>query len=178
MSMPNIAGDQLRSFIERVEKLEEDKAALAQDVREVFAEAKGSGFDVKTMRYIVKLRKMDASDRDEAEYLLDTYKRAMGMQPDMFASADGEPANRICITTASGVIDTDVDTFIKATKMTDQIVNLLGAIYQNGGFAPKTEADEKLITFLDSMELVNVRSNGSCLVKPSAYSRYLEKQRA
>ncbi|MAR56228.1 MAG: hypothetical protein CMM93_03500 [Rickettsiales bacterium] len=78
----NVAGDQLRSYIERIEKLEEEKADIATDIREVFAEAKGNGFDVKTMRQIIKLRKMDHSDRDEAEYLLDVYKRALGMAPD------------------------------------------------------------------------------------------------
>jgi uncharacterized protein (UPF0335 family) len=78
----NVAGDQLRSYIERIEKLEEEKSEIATDIREVFAEAKGNGFDVKTMRQIIKLRKMDHSDRDEAEYLLDVYKRALGMAPD------------------------------------------------------------------------------------------------
>tara|TARA_B100001179_G_C18442666_1_gene339523 strand:+ start:282 stop:560 length:279 start_codon:yes stop_codon:yes gene_type:complete len=84
----NIAGDQLRSFIERIEKLEAEKADIATDIREVFSEAKGNGFDVKTMRQILKLRNMDSADRDEAEYLLETYKRALGMQADLF---EGEP---------------------------------------------------------------------------------------
>lgn len=74
-----VAGDQLRSYIERIERLEEEKAALAADVREVFAEAKGNGFDVKIMRQIVKLRKMDSDDIQEQEYLLDVYKQALGM---------------------------------------------------------------------------------------------------
>lgn len=58
-----IAGDQLRAYIERIERLEEEKAALAADVREVFAEAKGNGFDVKIMRQVLRLRKMDGDDR-------------------------------------------------------------------------------------------------------------------
>ena len=74
-----IAGDQLRAFIERIERLEEEKAALAADVREVFAEAKGNGFDVKIMRQVLRLRKMDGDDRAEEEALLDIYKRAIGM---------------------------------------------------------------------------------------------------
>lgn len=74
-----IAADQLRSIIERVENLEEEKSALSADIRDVFAEAKGNGFDVKTVRQIIKLRKMDAADREEAEHLLDTYKHALGM---------------------------------------------------------------------------------------------------
>jgi len=75
-----IAGDQLRSYIERIERLEEEKAALAADIRDVFAEAKGNGFDVKVMRQVIKLRKLDKDDRDEAETVLDLYKRALGME--------------------------------------------------------------------------------------------------
>ena len=74
-----IAAQRLRSFIERIERLEEEKAALAADVREVYAEAKGDGFDVKTMRQIVRLRKMESSDRAEQEALLDLYKTALGL---------------------------------------------------------------------------------------------------
>ena len=74
-----IAGDQLRAYIERIERLEEEKAALAADVREVFAEAKGNGFDVKIMRQVLRLRKMDGDDRAEEEALLDIYTRAIGM---------------------------------------------------------------------------------------------------
>ena len=74
-----IAAQRLRSFIERIERLEEEKAALAADIREVYAEAKGDGFDVKTMRQIVRLRKMESSDRAEQEALLDLYKAALGL---------------------------------------------------------------------------------------------------
>ena len=74
-----IAAQRLRSFIERIERLEEEKAALAADVREVYAEAKGDGFDVKTMRHIVRLRRMESSDRAEQEALLDLYKAALGL---------------------------------------------------------------------------------------------------
>jgi uncharacterized protein (UPF0335 family) len=74
-----VAGAQLRSFIERIERLEEEKAALSADIREVYAEAKGNGFEPKTMRTIVKLRKMDSSDRQEQEALLDIYMSALGM---------------------------------------------------------------------------------------------------
>lgn len=78
-----IAADQLRSIIGRVEKLEEEKAALAADIRDVYAEAKGNGFDTKTIRQIIKLRRMEAAEREEAETLLDTYMRALGMQTSM-----------------------------------------------------------------------------------------------
>jgi uncharacterized protein (UPF0335 family) len=74
-----IGAEQLRSYIERIERLEEEKAALAADIREVYAEAKGNGFETKVMRQIVKLRKMDSADRQEQEELLDLYKRALGL---------------------------------------------------------------------------------------------------
>lgn len=74
-----IAGERLRSFIERVERLEEEKSALAEDIREVYAEAKGVGFDAKTMRKIVKLRKMDAEKRREEDELLELYCTAIGL---------------------------------------------------------------------------------------------------
>lgn len=75
----DVAHDRLRSFIERIERLEEEKAALLADIKEVYAEAKGTGFDPKTMRKVVSLRKMEESDRQEAEFLLDTYLSALGM---------------------------------------------------------------------------------------------------
>jgi len=74
-----IGADRLRSFIERIERLEEEKAALTADIREVYAEAKGNGFDAKIMRQIIKLRKMETADRQEQEALLDLYKRAIGL---------------------------------------------------------------------------------------------------
>ena len=77
-----IAGDRLKSFIERIERLEEEKRALAEDVKEIYSEAKGAGFDVKIVRQIVRIRKMDEDDRDEQEALLDTYLRAIGMKPE------------------------------------------------------------------------------------------------
>lgn len=75
-----IAADRLRSFIERIERLEEEKAALSGDIREVYAEAKGTGFDTKIMRQIVRLRKMDESSRQEQDELLELYRRAIGME--------------------------------------------------------------------------------------------------
>ena len=74
-----IAADQLRSLIARIERLEEEKAASAADIREVYAEAKGNGFDPKAMRQIVSLRKLDEPKRTEQEAVLDLYKMAMGM---------------------------------------------------------------------------------------------------
>ena len=75
----SISAEQLRLFIERVERLEEEKKGIADDIKDVYAEAKSTGFDVKTMRAIVKLRKMEKHHRDEAEALLETYKAALGL---------------------------------------------------------------------------------------------------
>jgi uncharacterized protein (UPF0335 family) len=75
-----IAADRLRSFLERVERLEDEKAALSADVREVYAEAKSAGFDTKIMRQVLKLRKMDLADRQEQAHLLELYKRAVGIE--------------------------------------------------------------------------------------------------
>ncbi len=69
----------LKSFIERIERLEEEKAATAADIKEVYSEAKGTGFEVKVMRQIIKLRKMESDARREQEELLDLYMRALGM---------------------------------------------------------------------------------------------------
>ena len=75
----SFAVDQLRSIIERIERLEEEKAALAEDIKEVYAEAKGNGFDTTTLRAVVRLRKQDSSERAEREALLDLYLNALGM---------------------------------------------------------------------------------------------------
>lgn len=74
-----VATSQLRSFIERVERLEEEKKAIADDIKEVYAEAKGTGFDTKAMRHIVRDRKKDAAERDEFEAIVDLYRSALGM---------------------------------------------------------------------------------------------------
>lgn len=74
-----VAAEQLRLFIERIERLEEEKKGIADDIRDVYGEAKANGYDVKTMRAIVRLRKMEKDARDEAEALLDTYKAALGL---------------------------------------------------------------------------------------------------
>ncbi|MCY4502810.1 MAG: DUF2312 domain-containing protein [Alphaproteobacteria bacterium] len=77
-----IASGHLRSLIERVERLQEDRAAINNDIREVYAEGKAAGFDVKIMRQVVRLRQMEKADRDEQETLLELYRRAIGMDPD------------------------------------------------------------------------------------------------
>lgn len=79
MTKTAFAKEQLRSFIERIERLEEEKAALAADIREVYAEAKANGYDTKIMRKIVALRKLDKADYQEQEAILELYKEALDM---------------------------------------------------------------------------------------------------
>ncbi len=79
MSATRVAKDQLKAFVERIERLEEEKKALSDDIRDVYAEAKGNGYDVKALRTIVRLRKQDANERAEQETILETYMQALGM---------------------------------------------------------------------------------------------------
>ena len=83
-----VARDQLRSIVERVERLEEEKKTIADDIKEVYAEAKANGFDTKTLRTVVRLRKQEAAERQEQEAMLDLYLHALGMIPD--TTGDGE----------------------------------------------------------------------------------------
>lgn len=78
----------LRSYIDRIERLEEDKSGIASDIKDVFSEAKSNGFDVKAMRGVLKLRKMKSNERTEQEYMLDLYKRALGMDGSMDDDAE------------------------------------------------------------------------------------------
>ena len=73
------AKDQLRSIIERIERLEEEKKAISEDIKDVYAESKGNGFDVKALRTIIRLRKQDPNERQEEESILETYMQALGM---------------------------------------------------------------------------------------------------
>ena len=79
MAKSGFAKEYLKNFITRIERLEEEKAALAADIREVYSEAKGTGFDPKIMRQVVRLRKLDTADRQEQDAVLDLYLGAMGM---------------------------------------------------------------------------------------------------
>jgi uncharacterized protein (UPF0335 family) len=81
-----VAGERLRAFIQRIERLEEEKKTISDDIRDVFAEAKSNGFDPKIMRQVLRLRQMESSDRQEQEALLETYLAALGM-----AEPVGEP---------------------------------------------------------------------------------------
>ena len=80
MSSANVSAEQLKLFIERIETLEEEKRGIADDIKDTYAEAKANGYDVKTMRTIVRLRKMDKDKRDEEETLLELYKAAIGLE--------------------------------------------------------------------------------------------------
>src|SRR5436189_5842944 len=73
------AKDQLKAFVERIERLEEEKKTISDDIRDVYAESKGNGFDVKALRAVVRLRKQDANERAEQETILETYMQALGM---------------------------------------------------------------------------------------------------
>lgn len=75
-----VAGKRLQAFLERIERLEEEKAAMATDIKDVYAEAKATGFDAKTMRKLIRLRKMNIDKRREEEALLETYKAAIGLE--------------------------------------------------------------------------------------------------
>ncbi len=88
MTAETVSHGQLRSIVERVERLEEEKAAIADDVKEVYAEAKGNGFDVKVLRRVIRLRKMDRAEREEQDAILDLYMAALGMIP-AFEPEDG-----------------------------------------------------------------------------------------
>ena len=93
----NLARDHLRAFIERIERLEEEKATLMEDIREIYAEAKGTGFDPKIMRQVVRIRKIEPDQRQEQEYVLDTYLSALGMleQPGEDRERSAEVAEQI-----------------------------------------------------------------------------------
>lgn len=75
----NIAGDRLKSLVERIERLEEERKALASDIKDIYAEAKSAGFDVKVLRQLIRIRKQEPAEIEEQETLLDVYRRAIGM---------------------------------------------------------------------------------------------------
>ena len=79
ISSDSVAQDQIRAFIERIERMEEEKQAIADDIKEIYAEAKGNGFDTKVLRQIIRIRKQDANERMEQEALLELYMAALGM---------------------------------------------------------------------------------------------------
>ncbi len=93
MSDAMVAKEQLKSVVERIERLEEEKKAIADDIRDVYAEAKGNGFDVKVLRQVVSLRKKDLTEREEQEAVRDLYMQALGMLPDFEPSTPPTPSD-------------------------------------------------------------------------------------
>ena len=87
MAAENVAQDQLRAFVERIERMEEEKKAIADDLKEIYAEAKGNGFDTKVLRQVIRIRKQDRNERLEQEAILELYMSALGMS---FAPTDAE----------------------------------------------------------------------------------------
>lgn len=85
--MTGIARDQLKSFIDRIENLEAEKKTIADDIKDVYGEAKGTGFDPKIVRKVIAIRKKDANERAEEEMIMATYMQALGMQGDLFEQA-------------------------------------------------------------------------------------------
>ncbi len=75
----NIAGDRLRSIVDRIERLEEERKALASDIKDIYSEAKSAGFDIKVLRQLIRIRKQEPAEIEEQETLLDVYRRAIGM---------------------------------------------------------------------------------------------------
>jgi uncharacterized protein (UPF0335 family) len=92
VNIGGISGQHLRSYIERIERLEEDKKVIAEDIKEVFAEAKGNGFDTKIIRKIISIRKIEPTELEEQETLLDLYKAALGMLPSATEEEDDKEA--------------------------------------------------------------------------------------
>ena len=93
MSTSSFAQGQLESIVERIERLEAEKATIGTDIKEVYAEAKDNGLDVKILRKVIALRKLDAAEREEAEAMLDLYLQALGMQPELpFTETSASPA--------------------------------------------------------------------------------------
>ena len=87
MSQSNDTAERLKAFISRIERLDEEKKGISDDIRDVYEEAKGVGFDVKIMRQVIKLRKLAASEREEQQELIDTYMHNLGMLPDHHTQA-------------------------------------------------------------------------------------------
>lgn len=104
------SSERLKQFIERIERLEDEKKNITCDINEIFSEAKGTGFDAKIMRQIIKLRKLEQTELDEQEHLLDMYKRALGMLPDLF-DEDDNPAIR-----ENPELDVKIKKFTKRAK--------------------------------------------------------------
>ncbi len=137
-----IARDLIKSIVERIERLEEEKATLAEDIREVFAEAKGNGFDVKTLRQVIKLRKMDTSERQEAEALLDLYLTALGMTPIERAIKAAEDSDAISGQAAAEMRDASDAVMARRVRKVAADPKVRAALKQMGTPVPLTEEEK------------------------------------
>jgi uncharacterized protein (UPF0335 family) len=138
----SVAQDQLRAFIERIERMEEEKAAIAADIKEIYAEAKGNGFDTKILRKIVTIRKQDANERMEQEALLDLYMGALGMGGDVSSAYSENRRNSI-----ADEIDEDLLTTVAETAKTPEGRKALMdavAAHKNGSKLSQLRADPAL----------------------------------
>ena len=122
-SAVQVTKDQLKAFIERIERLEEEKKATADDIRDVYAEAKGNGYDVKALRTIVNLRKQDADERAEQTAILETYMHALGMLSDTplgRAAVDRDFGDtKVTITSGDSKVETTAEELRRAADALD-----------------------------------------------------------
>ncbi len=144
-----IARDQLRAFIERIERLEEEKKSIADDIKDVYGEAKSMGFDSKILRKVISIRKQDADERAEQEAILDTYLHALGMiQLDIFEEPEAETSPKLVATVATAMqtqagraaLLTAVDIMIEREERFDaETGEILDDIEASAGTAPAVE---------------------------------------
>lgn len=149
----SISGEQLKQYVERIERMTVEKQDVADNIRDAFAEAKANGFDVKVLRQVLKLRKLDPDKRQEEEYILDTYLNALGMTPleqhirDAQERAAGDDTK---------LEDDAAGRQYRAVSLTKQIIEQLSFIYQHGGvFKAFTEADIKAAKALVELGLLH-----------------------
>jgi uncharacterized protein (UPF0335 family) len=142
-----ISGEHLKQLVERIERLQEEQITLNEDIKEVFAEAKGTGFDIKIIKIILKERKQDKDVLLEQEYLLEIYRAALGMTPLEEYAAQRAAEDKVEI----NGIECNFQQLMKATKITDEIVQQVKAMHNLGGFRANTENEkelaEKLVDF-------------------------------
>jgi len=154
-----LSAEHLKQYIERVELLERGKNAISEDIKITYGEAKGSGFDVKTMKEILKIRKKNQSDLEEQEFLLDTYKRALGMTPlEQYAEEQKEKV-KLSIEVPGG----ELENVLRQNKVNEPIATILGNIERMGGFRTNTEGDKALAKKFLELKLLTQHNKGDNL---------------
>ncbi|MEY2882393.1 MAG: hypothetical protein RL490_117 [Pseudomonadota bacterium] len=164
----NVSAEQLRLFIERIESLEEERQGISDDIKDVYAEAKGTGFDTKTMKKIIALRKLDASSRQEADALLDTYRTALGLA-DEFGGSD-EPREDPRAAKINGAIEAEIHATLRTTGRAT-IVALKGAIK---AAKPKDGALKALSYDQLTIHLGNLIARGEITSAPGRHADFPE----